>query len=372
MSTPRILHIASWYPSFAHPTLGNFVEQHIRAIAPHTHSQVLHAAPFGKCELSHTRENNHSVTRVYFKKKWPLLSVLMAYRKGYKALKKEGFEAELIHLHVVWPAGLFCIMLRKKFIITEHYTGYHPHSPTQLKGIMKWLSKLIIQKAEAVYPVSWHLAKAIQKWHPQGKYQKISNAVNTDIFSYADPQIADSKAFRFLHISSLTNSTKNISGLLRAFAAAQQQLSQIELYIGGDGDLSFLKAEIARAQIPTGNVHTLGTQTSQEVSALMQQCHGFVLFSRIENQPVVLLESLCCGRPVIATGVGGIAEDVNPENGILIGSEDEEALKDALLRVAQNYNYFNLRQIAQKAQQLYSMHTVGMAYKEAYQQILRP
>lgn len=370
MSVPRILHIASWYPSLAHPTLGNFVEQHIKAIALYTQSRVLHAAPFGKWELHQTHQNNIKVTRVYYKQRWPVLSLLIAYRKGYQAIKKDGFQTDLIHLHVAWPAGLFCIMLRRKFVITEHYSGYHPNSPKPLKGLMRWAHQLIIQRAESVYPVSRHLAKAIERYYPAGHYYKVSNVVDTSLFQYSPSQLEQRNNFVLLHISTLIDEIKNFSGLLRAFNRALQQMPNLELHIGGDGDLTWLNNTIKNLNLPSGKIFTFGTQKATEVSALMQKCDAFVLFSRIENQPVVLLESMCCGRPVIATRVGGISEEVNGENGILVDSENETALTQAIIDMVHNYASYNLKQISKQAQQLYSQQAVGMAYLEAYQKVL--
>ena len=44
-STPRILHIASWYPSAVHGTLGNFVERHVQAVSTLNGGEIWFAAP---------------------------------------------------------------------------------------------------------------------------------------------------------------------------------------------------------------------------------------------------------------------------------------------------------------------------------------
>ena len=72
-STPRILHIASWYPSAVHGTLGNFVERHIQAISSLHGGEVWYAAavPAGckcagdmatanECCPKRARDRNHS------------------------------------------------------------------------------------------------------------------------------------------------------------------------------------------------------------------------------------------------------------------------------------------------------------------------
>ena len=49
-----------------------------------------------------------------------------------------------------------------------------------------------------------------------------------------------------------------------------------------------------------------------------------------EGYPNVVIEALSCGRPVIATNVGGILELVNEESGILIAPRDSRALAAAI------------------------------------------
>jgi glycosyltransferase involved in cell wall biosynthesis len=45
-----------------------------------------------------------------------------------------------------------------------------------------------------------------------------------------------------------------------------------------------------------------------------KKADAFILFSRHENFPCVVIEALCCGLPVVASNVGGIAEAVDETN----------------------------------------------------------
>ncbi len=55
-----------------------------------------------------------------------------------------------------------------------------------------------------------------------------------------------------------------------------------------------------------------------------------VLSSDNEGTPVWLIEAAAAGRPAIATNVGGTAEVVSPESGILVPPDDEDALAAAI------------------------------------------
>jgi glycosyltransferase involved in cell wall biosynthesis len=99
----------------------------------------------------------------------------------------------------------------------------------------------------------------------------------------------------------------------------------------------------------------------------MQQAHAFVLFSNHENFPCVVVEALCCGLPVITSIVGGVAEAINTENGILITKEDQEQLTNAMLHMIENYKHYNRAEIAKAAAEKYSYATIAKQFVQLYE-----
>src|SRR5687767_5597104 len=68
-------------------------------------------------------------------------------------------------------------------------------------------------------------------------------------------------------------------------------------------------------------------------------CRYFVLASRAEGMPLVVLEAMGVGKAVIATDVGGIPEIIfNGDTGLLVPSENAEALADAMITLEQDEN----------------------------------
>jgi glycosyltransferase involved in cell wall biosynthesis len=59
----------------------------------------------------------------------------------------------------------------------------------------------------------------------------------------------------------------------------------------------------------------------------------FTLPSYMEGCPNTVMEALACGRPVVATSVGGIPEILNEQCGLLIPPRDSHALAEALRSV---------------------------------------
>lgn len=65
--------------------------------------------------------------------------------------------------------------------------------------------------------------------------------------------------------------------------------------------------------------------------------HCFVLPSQTEGTSCTIQEAMSCGRPVVATAVGGTPELIDhARTGLLVPSDDESALADAIWRCAQD------------------------------------
>lgn len=79
----------------------------------------------------------------------------------------------------------------------------------------------------------------------------------------------------------------------------------------------------------------LGIEHAERVSvdAELAKLDVFVLPSRIDPFPIVVLEAMASGLPVIGTRVDGIAEQIDSESGLLVDVEDAEGLASAILEL---------------------------------------
>ena len=105
-STPRILHIASWYPSAVHGTLGNFVERHVQAISTLNGGEIWFAAavPAGEVVPANSERDCGTYTEriFYFRARKP---VVRHITRALLRAAEEASDFDLIHLHVAYPAG---------------------------------------------------------------------------------------------------------------------------------------------------------------------------------------------------------------------------------------------------------------------------
>ena len=79
----------------------------------------------------------------------------------------------------------------------------------------------------------------------------------------------------------------------------------------------------------------------QDIAKEMQLADVFILFSNIENLPLVLIESISCGTPFISSNVGGISELHNNELGVLIDAGNVEKLTIEMNNIIKNFNKYN-------------------------------
>ncbi|NIP82963.1 MAG: glycosyltransferase, partial [Gemmatimonadetes bacterium] len=125
---------------------------------------------------------------------------------------------------------------------------------------------------------------------------------------------------------------KGLDVLLEAYGRLRSRLpSPPRLVIAGRGDRDRVAAAVAASGLE--GIRLEAPVDRDRVLALMGRAHALLMPSRFEGFPVVPLEAMAAGLPVIATSVGGLAEIVPGDAGVLIPPEDAGALTDAMTRL---------------------------------------
>lgn len=125
------------------------------------------------------------------------------------------------------------------------------------------------------------------------------------------------------------NEQKDYPNLFRAIKILKDNnvIEKVKFYIAGDGELRpYLEKTIEDYGIKN-NVVLLGKRS--DIPELLNQADYFVLSSRHEGLPTVVIEAMACETFVVATDCGGSAEILG-ETGILVPIEDSEALAKGL------------------------------------------
>jgi glycosyltransferase involved in cell wall biosynthesis len=176
----------------------------------------------------------------------------------------------------------------------------------------------------------------IQLGVPKEKISYIPNGVDAEKF-YPIPKAQARRALglpngrMMLSVGNLTPN-KGFDLLIRSFAvvAARPDYSDLQLTIIGDGLIrDALKKLISDLRLED-RVCLTGTVPHEQLYLWYCAADLFCLLSKIEGWPNVILESLACGTPVVATSAGGIPEIIRSENVGLLVDRTEGALTEAI------------------------------------------
>ncbi|MEO6611889.1 MAG: glycosyltransferase [Chitinophagaceae bacterium] len=382
MSSERILWLCSWYPNKTGPFHGDFIQRQARAAALYHPVHVLYIAKVTGAGFSKTTEEkkttgnltehiiyNHSSSFPLLGKLFSLFRYYRLSRKYIRQYIREQGKPHIVHVQIPIKAGILALWVKRKykipFVLTEHYGIYNrvvvdPYEDRPF--FFRYYTKRVIQEAKKFLPVSKQIGQTINQVVAPKAYQSIPNTVDTRSFFY-EP-VPDRRKFRFIHVSNMIP-LKNVEGIINAVAQLWLKRQDFELEIIGPASHIVLE-HAAKSGLLGKGLRFTGEVNYEEVANAMKKSHAMLLFSRTENMPCVVLESLCCGRPVIATNVGGIPEILDLSNGILINSDDEEGLGNAMQDMMNNYTNYDQPQIAAKAASLYSYETIGRLISDAY------
>jgi glycosyltransferase involved in cell wall biosynthesis len=324
------------------------------------------------------------------------LKMLRMYQYGLKYIKQHFFNPDLIHLHVTYPLGQVALLWKKllgyKYVLTEHWTIYQPQNKDVLVGKLKRKIVKIANNAELIMPVSRDLQRCMEGHGVHNRFQVIYNLVNTDMFKLRQPPYIDwlrrmqsisslpsgllrndmqGSKKRMLHISTLRDEAKNFSGILRVIERLRQQRDDFELHVIHDYDAPEFKAFVKEHNLEDCVIFH-GKKTSAEVAQAYQDADFFVLFSNFENLPCVIVEAFASGVPVLSTSVGGIAEILSPERGILIPQGDEDALLQGINQLLDHSNEYDRQVIRDYAIKTFAAQNIGQQIFEQYKKVVIP
>lgn len=367
----RIVHVAAHYPPF----LGG-LEKVVEALAEYRHAHGLDVTVLTALDgLRHGRSGRSSAEPGAGVRVRRLRSVEVAHTALMPSLPRQLFRLpsdSLVHLHVSQafvPEAVYAAHLLHKVPYIAHlHIDVGPSGPAgALLQIYKPLVLgRVLRGAErvVVFTAEQRGVMAAKYGIDPERIVVIPNGV-ADAFYYDGERFPRPKP-RLLFVGRLAIQ-KNLPLLLRALAGIS---NQFETTIVGDGALEGSLKELA-ARLDLRNVRFYGRADGDELRELYRNADVFVLPSEREGMPLVLLEALAMGLPVVATDIGGTRDVVrNGGNGLLVPSDDAVALRTALLSVADNRDAY--RVMSKESRRLadqYSWSAVGGTFERLYAEV---
>lgn len=248
----------------------------------------------------------------------------------YARIRPHLVVSQSINANVV--AHLIARRVDAPHIVTEH-TGPGPGSPRAAHR--EFLTRLLAPRVDAVIAVSRAQIPGLLKvGYREDRIHVIPNAVPEVTIAKTPASVRAELGIRrddFLALLAASlRPEKSADVFVRAVQRAHRIEPRVRGLLAGRGQ-EFDR--LARLAGDDGFVRLLGERS--DVPELLNAADVACLSSTAEASPIVLLEAMSVGKPVIATNVGGVPETViDEETGLLVAVGDSEALADAILRLA--------------------------------------
>lgn len=204
-------------------------------------------------------------------------------------------------------------------------------------GINARMTRRTLADADAVITVSRAMTAhtATVFGTPAQRLHTIVNGFNTTVFRPRDRAAmrqalgVAADAELIVYVGRFVEA-KGLRELLGAFGRLARQRPHAALALIGDGVMKEALHGLVRASGLEQRIHLPGGLEPDAVAQWIGAADLLTLPSWSEGYPNVLVEAIACGRPVVATDVGGAREIVDADNGLLVPARDEAALTAAL------------------------------------------
>ncbi|HQT68297.1 MAG: glycosyl transferase family 1 [Rhodospirillales bacterium 20-60-12] len=350
----RLLTFSTLFPNEAIPSHGVFVETRLRHLVADEDVQSVVMAPipffpsahprFGrwaKLAAAPARETRHGIDvrhprYLAIPKIGQVLAPRLLFNAAARALTRliaEGFRPDAIDAHYLYPDGIAAIRLGQTFNLPVVLTA-------RGSDVSEWpdhagpnrMIRRALQQADGLIAVSGALREGmIGLGADPAKVQVLRNGVDSVLFHPHDR----AEARRHLgmddpHLLSVGHliERKGHDRVIRAMA----DLPGLHLTIVGEGPERERLGHLAASLGLAGRVHFAGAVRQSALSFYYAAAEALVLASSREGWANVLLESMACGTPVVASPIWGNPEVVRERAAGLIMARNDPASIVAAVR----------------------------------------
>jgi len=287
------------------------------------------------------------------------------------------FKPDLIHVHHGWVMGWVVADLGVPYVITLHgtehlgFTRYPAYREMALKALRG--ARLIA----ALTPVMREEAISTYEIDP-ARFTIVTTGIDTR--TYRPVEVDKEQALQQHGLQDTGRPIvlfagklawfKGVDMLLRAAATYSRSEAKPITLIAGDGDLR-LSLEALANELKLDSVHFLGHQDQQSMVSLYNIADLLAFPSTTDFFPLVGLEALACGTPIVATDVGAFRQVINDQVGYLVPPGNPAALAEQIIVALRGQLKARGRQaIAAHVQQHFSLDSMTSRYEEVYQAAL--
>jgi len=305
-----------------------------------------------------------------------LASIRQALLCAHRQLK-----FDVIHCHMAFPVGPVALQLSAKLncpvVITTHGSDIRPDSRYRRKTMI-WRQILrSLRNADRLTAICETMETLLQQLAPGRPILRIPNGVDVKDLNRPPQPDADSDNRQELQdnpfalaLGGLTTK-KGFDLLIESFNNCRDQLGDLHLALAGDGpQRANLQMMIQRFALQD-RLHMVGRVYGSQKRWLLQNCRFVVMPSRTEAFPLVALEALACGKPLLASRVGALGDLIEDNvTGLLIEPQNVGELATALIRLAEKSLQEKLAANTRKIAVQYDWSDIADRYVQVYRQLV--
>lgn len=268
-----------------------------------------------------------------------IIKIGNAVKAYFYLIVKSRQRIDIIHIHMSSYMSFF----RKWFIFKyskwkKLKTIIHIHGSEFdlfFNNSNRFIKKIIVDTfdtADAVIVLSKSWKKFVQTFSVNPHVYILYNGSSLNKFS---GKIQNNSKIIVLFMGRL-GQRKGTYDLLQAFGKAIKIIPDLQLILGGDGDVDQVREMVSKMGL-RDHVTVPGWISGEEKARIFKSCDIYVLPSYNEGLPGSILEAMAVGVPIISTPVGGIPETViENRNGFLINPGDVDSLYEKIVKLGQN------------------------------------
>ena len=261
----------------------------------------------------------------------------MVYLLEAAHVARRAQELNIQHIHAHFGTNSATVAMLAEALGGPGFS-FTVHGPEEFDAPRAFSFPEKIARARFTVAISSYCRSQLYRWSQIAEWPKIKVVhCGVETAGYPAPAPMPEGGPHLVAIGRLCEQ-KGFPVLIETMAIAAKRLPGLTLTICGDGELrELIDGEIARHGIQD-RIHIAGWVDESGVRAAIAAAHALILPSVAEGLPMVVIEAMACGRPVISTCINGVPELLTPKEGWLVPAGDPAALADAIQELSNTPN----------------------------------
>jgi glycosyltransferase involved in cell wall biosynthesis len=367
----KLLFLTPWYPDKILPHHGVFVRDQADALSKEYEVVVISSkvdyTSFKVCHWTIEESAFGSVKeyRLTVNRSLPLLNQVIYLGVtiwiSYQIARR--WKPDIVHGNIAFPGGVWAFvvsrLISRPFVVSDHTSRFRDNFRSVFHRLLTIFS---LRRARKVIAVSTWAAREMESVIKR-PVTVIPNLIHVGEYAV---QPRDHRVVQIGFLGGLSSAIhrKGLDVLLKSVASIRKDFV---LHIGGSGTYLNSYKEMAQACGVFNKCRFHGFV--EYVPDFMRELDFFVSSSRIEAFGMVIVEAMASGLPVVSTDSGGPADFIDGSCGLLVPTEDVEALGKAIEWMIENHKAFDGERIRLKAVNHFSASAFRRRISPLYQEV---